>query len=85
MLGVSGVTWIDTSVAGVTVRVTIGELTAPKLALTFVDPTPPAEARPAEPAVLLIAATLASEEAQVTIEVRFWVDLSVYTPVAVNC
>src|ERR1700751_797544 len=48
-------------------------------------PTPAAKARPFEPAALLTVATVGSEELQVTSAVRSWVELSVYTPVAVNC
>ena len=76
---------MDTSVAAVTVSVAAGDDTLPRVALTWVTPVPAADARPAEPAALLMAATVGSEEAQVTCEVRFWVDLSENTPVAWNC
>jgi hypothetical protein len=42
-------------------------------------------ASPWELVALLIAAMLTSEEAQVTVNVRIWVELSVYVPVAMNC
>ena len=42
-------------------------------------------ARPLEPLALLIVATDVAAEAQVTLVVRSWVELSVYVPVAVNC
>lgn len=38
-----------------------------------------------EPEALLIEAADDAEELHVTAEVRFWVELSVYVPVAVNC
>ena len=69
-LGLGGVTWIDTSVAAVTVSVAPGEVTPLKLALMEADPTPVAAARPKDPAALLTLATLPSEEAQVTVAVR---------------
>src|SRR4029077_15331193 len=85
MLGLGGVTWIDTSVAAVTVSGAASEVTPLTLALMLVDPVPAAEARPLEPDALLIVATVLSDEPQVTTEVRSCVELSVYTPVAVNC
>jgi len=64
------VTWIDTSVAGETVRLTIGDVTVPRLALMLLDPTAEAKASPAVPGMLLIAAMLVSDDSQVTIELR---------------
>jgi hypothetical protein len=84
-LGFGGDTWIDTSVAAVTVRLTAGEVMPSRLALMLVDPAAAADARPAVAPVLLMLATLLAEETQVTIEVRSWVELSVYVPTAVNC
>ena len=85
MLGLGGVTWIDTSVAAVTVRFALGELTAPRLAPMVAKPTPVAAASPAEPAALLIVATAESDEDHVTCEVRSCVEWSENTPVALNC
>jgi hypothetical protein len=85
ILGVVGDTEIDTSVAGVTVRVTAGETTAPKVAVTLVVPVFRAVARPLKPAALLIVATLTFAELHTTVVVMFRVELSEYVPVAVNC
>ena len=73
-----------TSVAAVTVSVVLPD-TAPKLAVTVVLPTVRDVARPCEPAALLIMATDAVPGVHVTAVVRSCVELSVYTPVAVNC
>lgn len=67
-----GVTPIDTNVAGVTVSVAEPE-TPPSVAPMVVEPWPVELARPFEPAALLMVATAALEELQVTCEVRFWV------------
>ena len=77
MLGLDGVTAIDTSVAGVTVNVTAPELTEPSVALTCALPVAALEARPCEPEALLIVATAVLLEDQVTWLVRSWVELSV--------
>ncbi len=79
-----GVTAIDTRVAAVTVSGT-EPVMLPKVALTVAEPCPVEVARPAEPDTLLTVATAFDEEAQVTCEVRFCVDPSLYVPVAVNC
>ena len=55
------------------------------LAVTVAIPAATDAARPLEPAVLLTAATAASEELQVTDAVRSFLVLSEYIPVAVNC
>jgi hypothetical protein len=78
--GFTGVTAIDTNVAGVTVSVVLPE-TLPEVAWMVVDPVPAALARPA----VLIVATPAAEELHVAVPVRFCVLASVYVPVAVNC
>ena len=75
MLGVAGVTWIDTNVAAVTVRVVLPVI-VPLVAEMVVVPTLAAVASPLVPAVLLIVATAGLEEAQVTCCVRSWVELS---------
>ena len=46
---------------------------------------PTAMASPLEPAALLTDAIVVSDAVHVTEAVRFWVELSVYVPVAVNC
>jgi hypothetical protein len=65
MLGLVGVTAIEDSVAFVTVRVVVPE-TAPRVAVTVVEPAPTDVASPLEPAVLVIVATDTSEEPHVT-------------------
>src|SRR4051812_5201320 len=74
---------MDKSTALVTVRVVEPE-TAPRVAEIVAEPTPGLSATPSLPGALLILATVASDEAQVTLVVRFWVVESVNTPVAVN-
>ena len=75
--GLGGVTWIEASVAVVTVRAAFGEVTPPKLALTEVAPVVAAVARPLDPDALLMVATAIFEDAQVTDEVRFCAEPSV--------
>ena len=77
MPGPGGVTWIDTSVAAVTVSVELGEVTPLRVALMLLVPSAAAEASPFDPAALLMLATLPSEDAQVTADVRFCAELSV--------
>ena len=55
------------------------------LASIVVDPIPVPVARPFDPAVLLIVATVEDEELHVTEVVRSWVLLSEYVPVALKC
>ncbi len=83
VLGLAGVTWIDTKVALVTVRVVLPEM-LPLLAVRVVVPVLAALASPAVPAVLLTLATVGLEEDQVTCCVRSSVELSENTPVAMN-
>ena len=85
MLGFGGVTWIDTRLAEVTVSVAAGDTTRPEEAVMLVDPTARVVPKPFEPRALLTVATVEFDDDHVTIEVRFCVELSVYTPVAVNC
>jgi hypothetical protein len=65
MLGFVGVTSIDSSVAEFTVRVVDAE-TAPRLAEIIVEPGAVVVVTPFEPGVLLIEATVLTEEAHVT-------------------
>ena len=76
----AGVTAIETSVGGVTVRLVEPEI-APKVAPMEVLPATSPLANPAA----LIEATPAFEELHATLPVRFWVLLSEYVPVATNC
>ena len=77
MLGAAGVTPIDTKVAGVTVSVTAADLTPPSEAVICEVPVATLEAKPFEPLLLLIVATFAFDETQVTVLVTSWVLLSV--------
>src|SRR6202008_1481645 len=63
-LAIEGVTWIDTRVAALTIRLTLGEVIPLRVALMPVLPALPAEARPVEPTMLLIAATAGLEDDQ---------------------
>ena len=81
---VAGVMCIAVRVAGVTVNRLLPEI-VPLAAVMVVVPNPTVFAKPFEPAALLMLATLAFEEAQVTCAVRFSVELSERIPVAVNC
>jgi hypothetical protein len=83
MLGLAGVTARDTSVAGVTVRVVDPER-PPDVAVMVVEPAVTEVASPLDPDALLMVATAAAEEPQVTVVVRFCVVPSEYVPVAVN-
>jgi hypothetical protein len=65
-LGLIDVIAIDTNVAGVTVKVTGAEVMAPMAAVMRLVPAATEVARPLEPAALLIVATDAVAEAQVT-------------------
>ncbi len=84
MLWFVGVTEIELSVAAVTVS-SVSPKTLPRVALTVVNPTPTAAARPSESAALLMVAMVSSDELHVTCVVRSWVVLSEYIPVAVYC
>ncbi len=84
MLVLAGVTVMDKSVAGVTVRVVEDEM-LPAVAVMLVVPAATGVAIPLEPAALLIVAIKAADEFQVTDEVRSCVLLSEKLPVAVNC
>lgn len=75
MLGLTGVTTIEDSVALVTLSVVSPE-TVPRVALILVEPTATDVASPLEPAVLVIVATDTSEELHVTNDVISCVVLS---------
>ena len=84
MLGFVGVTASDTRVAAVTVRVAVA-VWPPYAAVMVVAPVLLPVARPSVPAALLIGPTLVSLDVHVASNVRSWVVVSVYVPVAVNC
>jgi hypothetical protein len=71
MLGFAGVTAIETSVAGVTAKVTAAEVTPFNVAVTEVLPGDRLVASPSVPVLLLTVATEVFDEAQVTADVRF--------------
>ena len=62
---------IDTNVAGVTVKPTAAEVTAPTAAVMLLVPTVAEVASPLLPAALLIVATAGVAETQVTDVVKF--------------
>jgi hypothetical protein len=82
--GFSGVTTMDTSVAGVIVSAVESD-TLPIVAVSVVRPVAAEVAKPLEPALLLTVATLSPEEVQATAAVTSCVVLSENVPVAVNC
>ncbi len=84
MLGLVGVTPIETNVAGVTVSPVDAD-TPLSDAPIIVFPTADPVARPFEPLALLIGAVAEFDDVQVTDAVRSCVLLSLYVPVAVNC
>lgn len=79
-----GETSILVTVALVTVRAVEPD-TEPWVAVIVVVPGATAVACPCRPAALLIVATAVLDEVQVTLAVMFWLVLSAYKPVAVNC
>ena len=74
--GVAGVTPIETSVAAVTANV-VEPVTPLNVAEIEEEPIAALEARPCEPAALLIVALVVSVDAQVAVVVRFCVEVSV--------
>jgi hypothetical protein len=72
MLGVVGVTPMETRVAAVTVSVVEPE-TLPTVAVRVTDPWPVVVVRPLEPGALLAEPTFVSEDDQVVELVRFCV------------
>ena len=83
MLGLDGVTVMDTSVAGVTVS-EVDPVKLPDAAVIVVVPATTEVARPLEPAALLTVATPVLDELQVAEAVRSCVVLSENVPVAAN-
>jgi hypothetical protein len=75
MPGLAGVTFMDTSVAEVTVSVVDPDI-LPDVAVIVVEPAATDVAKPLELAALLMDATPAVDEPQVTAVVRFCVELS---------
>jgi hypothetical protein len=84
MFGLEGVIAMETSAAGVTVRVVVSEM-FPTVAVIDVEPMDIGVTKPFESAALLMAAIDSFDEPQVTVAVRFCVEPSEYAPVAVNC
>jgi hypothetical protein len=84
MLGLAGFTAMDSSVAEVTVSEVEPDM-PPDAAEIVVEPAAAKVANPLEPAALLMAATAAVDELQVTVIVRSCVVLSENVPVATNC
>lgn len=84
MMAFAGITATPTSVAEVTFKAAESE-SVPAVAAIVVAPTDFARASPREPAVMLIVATVADDELQVTELVMSRVVLSEYVPVAINC
>jgi hypothetical protein len=76
-LGAAGVTWINVRTAPVTVRVVLPEM-PPLIAEMVAEPTPTAVATPLDET----DATAEFDDVHVT-WLRFWVEWSEYTPVAV--
>jgi hypothetical protein len=70
MLGFAGVTAMETSAAGVTVKAAVPD-TAPEFAVMVTDPWLADVASPLEPDALLMEATPVFDEVQVTEVVRF--------------
>ena len=78
---------MDTRAAAVTVNVVLPEI-SPDVAVIVVGPKAPVineVASPLKPAALLMVAIAATEDVQVTDEVRSCVVAFVYVPVAINC
>ena len=76
MLGLVGVTAIDTSAAAVTFKVVEPDI-APNVAVISDGPVAAVVARPLLPAALLMVATAGVADIHVAMAVRFWVLLSV--------
>ena len=84
ILGTAGITVIDTSAAGVTVSV-VDPLMVPDVAVMVVCPSETLAACPTLGAVVLIVATLGTDEVQATELVMSNVLPSLYVAVAANC
>ena len=76
MLAFAGITAIETSAAGVTVK-PVTPAIAPRVAVIVTDPWPTDVASPFEPDALLIVATVVSDALQVTAAVTSCVEVSV--------
>lgn len=86
MVELAGFKVMDANWASVTVSVAeIARPVAAWVAVTVAVPTPTAVAMPFEPAALLTAATVVSEEDQVTDSVISFEEPSVYVPATLNC
>jgi hypothetical protein len=72
MLGLVGETWIEDSIAEVTVSVVLPDLPLNVAVIIVDEPDPTAVARPLEAATVAMAA---SDEVQVADEVRSWLVL----------
>ena len=77
ILEVAGVTAMEVRVAGVTVKVTPGEVMPPKVAVIDVVAAATEVARPWDPPALLIVAVAGTEEFHVAVVVISSVELSV--------
>ena len=86
MLGIDGVTPMDTSVAAVTVSLVLPEI-SPDVAVIVIEGALIAfdVASPLKPGALLMVATVSSEDVQVADNVRSFVVKSENIPVAINC
>ena len=76
MLAFAGITAIETSDAGVTVK-PVTPAIVPRVALIVTEPSLTDVASPFDPNALLIVATVVSEELQVTAPVTSCVEVSV--------
>src|SRR5215207_3951005 len=81
--GLGGVTWIETSVAAVTVS-RVEPVLPPALAVMVAVPAVIPVANPCDPAALDREATASSELVQPAAAVRSWVELSLKVPVTAN-
>ena len=84
MLGIAGVTVIDTNAAGVTVKV-VEPLTLPAVAVIVVCPSETLAAWPVFGVVALMVATLGADEFHTTAVVMSSVLPSLYVAMAANC
>lgn len=82
----AGVTAMETRAAALTARVAgvVAEMLPNAALIVALVPTA-ASVVMARPGVVVLIVTLNSDELQVTLDVMFWVEVSVYVPVAVNC
>ena len=86
MLGLIGVTAIDTSVADVTVNwVVLDMFVAGSVAVSVVEPVATDVANPLDSVALLMVQTVVDDELQIADVVKFCVVLSEKNPMAVNC